>query len=825
MNKRYFFGTSCVAAILCSFAAGAQTADVVAPAQATGSVFAPQGAIEEVVVTARRRPEDAQHVPAEVTAISGQNIRSEDIHSAFDLQNFAPSLSVAAQLGSRDDNVYTIRGQSQPFGGADPGVQTYFAEVPFNGGGPGSEYDLDNIQVLNGPQGTLFGRNTTGGAVLFEPKRPELGTFGGYLDGTYGNYDMEELQGAINIPLGETLAIRVAGDVASRNGYTRDITDGQDVDNIDYQAFRASVLWQPIAHFQNYTVFDYLHDHNNGTGAELTGVNLTTLDNLATQFLGAPCTTPPTSPQCGALEAFEGNMLGALAAQQHLGPRATMSDIPLFFRRDSWGATDIARYDINDHLYLRNIFGYREDREQPSFDYDGSALPILDIPNSRAWESNNYQVTEEFQIGDSAPNDDLNWIFGFYHEADRPNGYSEVERETFGGAQPAGSPLFGFGNTEFDNLVNGGTSTAAYGNITYNASNWIKGLTFSAGGRYTYDRKFADSRTCISVDIASPCPFPLTSIPVVHQGADFHAPTWTLAANYQVTDDTMVYATYRRGYKSGGFNSGAGLAATGFAEFHPEYLTDVELGTKNNWTILGVPGRTDADVYYGWYNNIQKNDEIAIEQELPFPPFLEVEPSALTFNAARAHIKGFEFSSVFVPDANFEVNAFYSYTDATYDKFTLPQAILIDVFGHETALGSLDHAGDPFAYTPKNKFGITPRFHIPVNPSWGSPYLSATLYYQSKEWFTDLSDIETAEFGVPPDQKPYTLLNLRFDWDNFMSQPFDVSLFMDNVTDQTYKVGADALLHLTGTSASIYGPPRMYGVEVRWRFGADANGG
>jgi iron complex outermembrane recepter protein len=820
MCKHLFFGTTSIVALFSGFSAIAQTADAVTPAQAAG-VFA-QGAIEEVVVTARRRPEDVQRVPASVTPISGQQIRSDDIRSAFDLQNFAPSLSVAAQLGSRDDNVYTIRGQSQPFGGADPGVQTYFAEVPFNGGGPGSEYDLDNIQVLNGPQGTLFGRNTTGGAVLFEPKRPELGEFGGYLDGTYGNYDMEELQGAINLPIGDTLAIRVAGDVASRDGYTRDLTNGEDVDNLNYQAFRAGILWQPAAHFQNYAVFDYLRDHNNGTGAELTGLNFTALNNLATEFLGAPCTTPPTTPQCGALEAFEGSMQSALAAQQHLGIRQTMSDIPLFFRRDSWGATDIARYDINDHLYLRNIFGYRQDKEQPSFDYDGSALPILDIPNSRAWESNNYQVTEEFQIGDASPDDALNWIFGFYHEVDRPNGYSEVERETLGGAQPVGSPFFGFGNTEFDNLVNGGTSTAVYGNATYNASNWIKGLSFSAGGRYTYDRKFADTRTCIIIDAADSCPFPLTSLPVVHQSADFHAPTWTLAANYQVTDDTMVYATYRRGYKSGGFNSGAG-AATGFAEFHPEYLTDVEIGTKNNWTILGVPGRTDLDAYYGWYDNIQKNDEIAIEQELIVPPFLEVEPSALTFNAARAHIKGVEFNSTVVPDENFEVSLFYSYTDATYDKFVLPQAILIDPFGHESALGSLDHAGDPFAFTPKNKFGITPRFHIPVDARWGTPYLSATLYYQSKEWFTDLSDIETAEFGTPPDQKSYTLLNLRFDWDNFLSQPFDVSLFMDNATGQTYKVGADALLHLTGTSASIYGPPRMYGVELRWRFGADAN--
>jgi iron complex outermembrane receptor protein len=137
----------------------------------------------------------------------------------------------------------------------------------------------------------------------------------------------------------------------------------------------------------------------------------------------------------------------------------------------------------------------------------------------------------------------------------------------------------------------------------------------------------------------------------------------------------MVYATYRRGYKSGGFNSGA-FNATDFEEFQPEYLTDVELGTKNNWTILGVPGRTNFDVYYGWYQDVQKNDLVAIEQEVnvappPNPPDIIIEPegfSALTFNAARATIKGLEFQSTFIPDDNFQVNVFYSYTDATYSS-------------------------------------------------------------------------------------------------------------------------------------------------------------
>jgi iron complex outermembrane receptor protein len=662
MFGRNHLGACCVAVLLCVPGAEAQTANGDAAGQPAASPFAPHGEIETVVVTARRRAEDVQKIPVAVTAISGEELRQTQTKSAMDLQDLAPSLSVAANLGSRDSDVFTIRGQTQPFGGADPGVQAYFAEVPFNPSGPGSYFDMDSIQVLNGPRGTLFGRSTTGGAVLFQPKKPE-DSFGGYIDGELGNYNMGEIQGALNIPvIGDSFLVRAAADIATRDGFARDVTFNENLDNVDYQSFRLGATIRPFTGFENYGVFDYLNDRNNGTGAELSGVNTATIDNLATQILGAPCTTPPTNPTCGALEGFESEMLQALREQQALGPRATTSSIQLFFRRDTFSTIDIATYDVAPYLHLRNIFGYLSDKQQPAFDYDGSYLPVLDIPNSRTWESDSLQVSEEFQVLGETPDNLINWIAGFYHELDYPGGYSEVERETLGGAQPPGSPFYGFGTTEYSDLANGGTSNAAYGSATYDASSWLQGLSLTAGGRYTWDHKVATARNCILPEEGPACPYPIPDVfpyAVPTQSGDFHAPTWTLAANYQVTDDTMLYATYRRGYKSGGFNSGAG-GAIDFAEFKPEYLTDVEVGTKNNWTIFGVPGRTDFDLYYGWYDDVQKNDIVAVEQELTTPPYVEVEPIALTFNAARANIKGLEFQSTFVPDENFEVGVFYS---------------------------------------------------------------------------------------------------------------------------------------------------------------------
>jgi iron complex outermembrane receptor protein len=235
-------------------------------------------------------------------------------------------------------------------------------------------------------------------------------------------------------------------------------------------------------------------------------------------------------------------------------------------------------------------------------------------------------------------------------------------------------------------------------------------------------------------------------------------------------------------------------------------------------------------MYYGWYDDVQKNDTIGVENLNEPPEFV-----ALTFNAARATIKGLEFQSTFIPDDNFEVNLFYSYTDATYDKFLLPEY----VSNYLPPSPDLDHAGNPFSYTPQNKLGVQPRLHIPIDPALGAPYISSAVYWQSTEWFTDLSDLEStcgafvrppvlgapytclASAGQQPKQSPYWTVNFRLDWNSFLGEPVDASLFVDNAFNKTYEVGANPYLHLIGTNSSIYAPPRMWGVELRYRFGAD----
>lgn len=243
----------------------AQTADP-ASAQASPATF------DEIIVTANRREERGQDVPIAITAFSPQRLEQQGINKEQDLQASVPSLVVGPNgQGSRDSNSFTIRGQGATFQ-ASPGVVVYMNEVPLPAGitlsqqgGPGNFIDLENMQVLSGPQGTLFGRNTTGGAVLLVPKKPS-NEFGGWIRGEYGNYDRTYVEGALNLPISEKLAVRVVGAYHDRDGYTRDVVWNKDRDNEHWYSGRIGILFKPTETISNYTMAYGAYSKNNGAG-------------------------------------------------------------------------------------------------------------------------------------------------------------------------------------------------------------------------------------------------------------------------------------------------------------------------------------------------------------------------------------------------------------------------------------------------------------------------------------------------------------------------------------------------------------------------------
>jgi iron complex outermembrane recepter protein len=733
-------------------------------------------ALEEVIVTARRKEERLQAVPISVTAFGPAQLKDRNITSTQDLGLFVPSLVINNNAGFAPG--FVLRGQGSTLG-AGPGVVAYFAEVPFisgqnatgafqGGTGPGMFYDLENVQVLKGPQGTLFGRNTTGGAVLFTPQKPK-DDYDGYAQLTLGDYNWHEEEAALNIPIvADRLLLRVAGDVSMRDGYTRDVGPyfpGQDYDNRDYWAFRVSLVARPTDDFENHLIASSLYVHQTGTGGSLFAVK----------------------PGGLAVSAFP-QITAYLALQQELGPRETELSTAQIDKQWTYGLIDIARQDIGDDLTLKNIAGYQADKNSTGIiDFDYSPFPIQDLTVPKGWQGASEQYSEELQLTGKSPGGQLEWTLGGYLEYDKPTDTPQYD---------VAVPVLKGGVYEPSLIVVQGSTTqrtqALYGQATYDLSDlWapLDGMKFTAGYRYTWDYRSDASNIYIPTSGNQCAERTSFTEPNCWLGSSgqFHAPTWTLGLDYQLDPQTLLYVTGRRGYKSGGFNLNTPDHSI-FSSFQPEFVTDVEIGAKADWTVFGAKVRTDIDAFHTDYTDIQRAISVLINGL----------SSPVTENAAVATIQGVEFEGTILPTPRTEISVSYSYLVSKYDKYVSP------------TLGDL--SGLQFPFTPKNKLSLTGRYHMAVGQDLGDLSLAATYLLQSS-------------VNGGPDYSPtdviqgYGLLNLRLDWKQAMGSDFDVSLFVTNAADTVYRTRLSALYNIFGIAGASYGEPRIFGAQLSYRFG------
>src|ERR1700733_10852651 len=260
-----------------AFAQNSQTANAGAEAPSQGVE------LTEVIVTARRVEERLQDVPISITVYNQEQLNNHNVVNAADLAAFTPSLSANSNFG-QENSSYAIRGFVQD-AGAPPTVASYFADVVAlrgptqgtqagDGAGPGSFFDLQNVQVLKGPQGTLFGRNTTGGAVLFVPQKP-TSTFEGYVEAEGGNFDLKGVQGVLNLPVNDRIRLRLAVDHKDRKGYENNISGigPNNFNDVDYTAVRASAVVDVTNNIENYTIASYSHSDTNGSVQKVIACN------------------------------------------------------------------------------------------------------------------------------------------------------------------------------------------------------------------------------------------------------------------------------------------------------------------------------------------------------------------------------------------------------------------------------------------------------------------------------------------------------------------------------------------------------------------------
>jgi iron complex outermembrane receptor protein len=726
--------------------------------------------LEEVVVTARRREENSQSVPISVTAFSQKDLDEKNIRTMNDLQYSVPSLTVGGVgAGFRDNPQVNLRGQGVSAAGQN-GVVQYFDEVPVpvdrfgqTGliGGPGMYFDMENVQVLKGPQGTLFGRNATGGALLLQTKKP-TDTFGGYIEVAAGNYNDREITGALNMPLAnDTLLIRIAATGKTRDGFTRSLgtpshpNGGLLLDNQNYSAARISVTYRPTSAIENELVYSGLSSHNNGTSDILTYVD----------------------PN-GSAAALNPGILQALAEQQKLGPRTQIAtSLDPKNNRDSKFITDIFSYEISGTLKFRNIFGYMKSRINESLDLDGSPYPVQDYP-PYLHKDDTEQFTEEAQLQGIAFDKKLSWTVGGFYLNLPAKPYLYVPQDLLGVASVISHKA-------------AERSIAGYAQGTYDLSSWVDGLKATAGIRYTSDYEYSLAQSLNANAQCTVPPPPNTDQNCASlQTGYFHAPTWTLGLDDQITPKTLLYLASRRGYHTGGFNL-FGDPSAGHFSVGPEYVTDEELGVKSDWSIGDTQGRTNVAIYHQAYTAIQ------IGQTILSPTGV---PEFIIANAADASIWGAEFEAIVNVTRDFQVGGFFDWLDFRYKNF-------------EPGVDAHFAEASKTNQRPPIKFGLNTRYRLPLNERIGEISASATFSWQSRNG--DHSQVQ----GI---QDQFGILNLNLNWDHIAGGPVDATFFMTNATNKTYVLTPNPFSSSFGYSTSIYGEPRMYGVRLKYSFGGEA---
>jgi iron complex outermembrane receptor protein len=813
-----------------------------APAAADASTSADGSAMADIIVTAQRRAERGQDVPIVISAFTPERLQKLNVNQPQDLYGTVPSLVSGTQgQASRDVQSFSIRGQSTGFL-ASPSVQSYLNEVPLPStvslslqGGPGLFIDPENVQVLSGPQGTLFGRNTTGGAVLFSAKKP-TNNFEGYLEGSIGNLNLRGVEGAINIPvISDVLMVRVAGAYHDRRGYTRDIVWNKWRDNEHWYTGRIGILFKPTDRLTNYLLAYGTKSSNDGSGFVNEDFNIPGL------IARGSCTDGPTVP--GGVASCNVYRRQTQLAQQ-LGPRVTRGDLDAFSKIDTWGVINNTAYELSDELTMRNIVSFQKLKDNYSGDTDGTPLQQAELSQGAAVPNfpvaglvefglpatpgnvfqngtsgfpgprdNIKQFTEELQLQGSMLDKHLTFsVGGFYFNATPASRWAS-DAVQFCDAGKTGTTACGQ-NISISGVSN--RSQALYGQGTLDLGALtpsLENLRVTAGYRYTWDRIIGFSSSYVPLGaFGNFCVFgppagtisPANVDPAVgcNYGATLKskAPTWTFGVDYKPVQNLLVYAKVSRGYKSGGFNTFAVRAST--QTFTPEKLTTFETGFKSDWHLGTAPLHLNATYYHSNYKNIQR----------PGGDFnLANGAGGAAIFAAAATIQGVEVEASVRPTSGVEIGSTVSYSHGKYKQYTLPS--LGAASCNNAPFGApADFSCAPFQFLTPWIYNIYTTIKLPVPESIGD----ASLFVS----YSHVSDQYTAPGPFEPfaTLKGYGLLNGSLRLNNIGGMGLDLSIFANNIADKVYRVSNSNSFSGSLYAATLYGEPRTFGAKMRYRF-------
>jgi len=860
--------------------------------------------LETVIVTARKRAEDEQTVPISITALNQSDLDQLHIQTIQDFTSIAPSVTVEPSTFRQDTLNVTIRGQrnfDNSSQGGNPGLSFDTASAVYVDGVyyarafglTGALYDMSSVDILKGPQGTLVGRNTTGGAILLQTNEP-TDTFGGYVKMQGGDYDQYALQGALNIPLTDQLFFRAAFSAEGNKGFIKNYftdpasgtSNTQPAEGTQKLAGRFSLKWVPDDTFSLLLRADLSGEHDTGStyhdlgffvGTTPATGNKPSICNISgacvgfTDLLGhpvAPFFTTVTATSASGVNtspAAFNSLLNSVAREQKDGFWSTEQslsnqDVGHFHTVSAtadklFGDTDVkllGAYRWFDSTGQSNSRGQSFDTANFQFDF----------PKYQSWES-------ELTVNGNALDDRLKWTTGlfFFEESSPDDGGFEFLFLPSAGSAPAAVAGKQITVTDWSNNGERNTSYAAYAQATYSLTDDTR---LTVGARYTLDQRasFLDTTTirtpataattkAVPNGVFDPSGFTYQGITYSGQtqvcaltnaaGASlslaqcptslnksFSKPTWTVAIDHDLFDKTLVYFTSRSGYRSGGINTQATNPTVTVGQ--PENVIDFEAGVKSDWTLWGMPLRTNFDAYNTQYSDIQiavtmPNVTLATgpggvgactQALFNAGQCLATQNTSVTLNGKSARIWGAEWDITAIPIPELTLTWSGSYLDARYTNF-----VFVPPPGYLQPTGTNNLSGTPFPL-PAWQTSATAAYAFGLHDIAGLPVkdlvFTAHYFWQSRYL------AELANFNPSQETSPYGMLNLQLNLLGIGQSDADLSLFVNNATNQKACVpeyqgvlnsAPNATFGVAGTSGVLQCvplAPRMSGIQAIYRF-------
>jgi iron complex outermembrane receptor protein len=723
--------------------------------------------LEEVIVTARKRDESLQLVPVSVTALTAE-LNKPSIRNLRDIEGYSPNVTIDNNGAGSGAATISIRGVSyqEVDKSLDPSVGVIVDGVYLgtNVGQILNNFDIAQIEVLRGPQGTLFGKNTTGGVINVVRNKP-TGEFGGELKAAFGSWDLQDYKGLVNFPIIEDkLAGKVYATDVSDKGWVKNTTINENTSRQDSRSYGFSLLATPTEDFEALFNYDRLEDDSDIVG----GHNFNQSNALICSLAGVLGDEgfgliADWSTQDACAEFDTGSDEDHVSLNDH---QTASVETDAFTLKMTW--------DVGPGV-ITSTTGYRDNVEFRRAEFDASSVDFFSLKFDQDYD----QFSQEVNFA-STFSETFEFVAGVYYWDSEYSQQSESIGDVFiSGLQGVGGP----GTTSFLRQNQKTESTALYFQGDWNITD---ALTATLGVRYTEEEKDFKAHTTEYISADGVVLVPREN---AEASDDWSETTPKLGLSYQFSDDLFLFTTYSQGFKSGGFFGRNQTVAALTTSYDPELVDTFELGMKSDWLDGRI--RFNATAFYTDYEDKQEENQVTLSNNTV---------ATIVSNAATVEIQGLELEFVAALTENIRLQASYGYIDASYDDYDAD----LNQDGNIT-----DNSDLIVRRTPENTFGLSTTY----TENFGDVGFVGDVSYRWRD------EIETIAYNDPVGHvDSYGLWSASAQFT--FSEQYQISVYGRNLGDERHaesvvNIGSPPqVLAYTGT----YNQPRNWGVEFSYTF-------